>query len=442
MKEKIRNSKYYDKYTKLKKTGFFSIFASSIFGKIITFFSGIFLIRIMTKSDYGLYSYVLNAISMLTLLNDFGASNSALQYLTENDNDIQYKKQILNWTIKVGTISILISGILILLSPLYYPFTLERANKLVPILFLMPVFNFVNSLIPVILRSRLDNKKYARLQLITIIINYAVLLPMAFFFSILGAVLSQYIYSLIIFIYGIYLIKDFLKSIKTVKIEKKDDLKSEEKNFWKFALTTQLSNTIGGFLLVIDTFLIGLLIANSELIATYKVATIIPHALAFIPSCVVIYILPYFIKNNNNPEWLMEKYKKTIKYGIIGYGILTLILLFGSELIFYILYGNKYDSAIPIYIVLIIGFFFTSAFKIPSANITYGLRKVNVNLTINIICIIVNFISNIIFIKWLGIIGAAITTTIINILSSIIYIIYVYNILKRGVYNGDNKKSL
>ena len=129
-----------EKIVKLRKTGFFSIFTSSVICKIITFLSGTILIRILTKSDYGLYSYILNAVSMLTLLNDFGASNSVLQYLTENSNNKVKQKQTIKLGIRVGIVSMIFSGLLILLSPFYYPFTLEKAKSLVPLLFFMPFF--------------------------------------------------------------------------------------------------------------------------------------------------------------------------------------------------------------------------------------------------------------------------------------------------------------
>ena len=78
-KEKIKT-----KIEKLKKTGFFSIFIATVFSKVITLLGGIILVRILSKSDYGIYSYVHNCYSMLFLLNDFGIATAALQYLTEN----------------------------------------------------------------------------------------------------------------------------------------------------------------------------------------------------------------------------------------------------------------------------------------------------------------------------------------------------------------------
>ena len=89
-----------------------------------------------------------------------------------------------------------------------------------------------------------------------------------------------------------------------------------------------------------------------------------------------------------------------------------------------ILFGEQYYDGIPIYIILRIGLFFTSALKTPCSNILNSLKKIKINIITNIICLIVNFISNIYFIKIIGVNGAAITATVTNIVISIVYVIY------------------
>lgn len=405
---------------KLKKSGFFSIFLSTAFSKVLVFFGGIIIVRILSKTDYGIYAYVLNVISILTLLSDFGASSAALQYMTENTEDKNHQGAYLKFAIKIGVISSVISSFLILLSPLYYPFTIEGTEKLTTILTLVPILTVIFNFIPVILRTNFDNKRYGLLQIIITFINYFVLIIMSIILGLIGAIISQYIYYVVIIIFGIFLVKKYLE-----KINLKGSLnKKEKKEFLKLSISSQINNTISGLLITVDTFLVGLLMANAESVALYKVGSAIPHALSFLPSCVVIYILPYFIKNNKNQTWLKEKFKTLMKYGLIGYGIISLILIIFSKLIFYILYGSKYYEAIPIYLVLVVSFFFSSAIKIPCSNIIYSLHKVNFNILVNIICIIINFVSNYIFITKFGSIGAAITTMIISIVSSLIYIIY------------------
>ena len=42
---------------KVLKSGFAHVFLANSFNKVITFTSGIILVRLLTKEDYGVYSY-------------------------------------------------------------------------------------------------------------------------------------------------------------------------------------------------------------------------------------------------------------------------------------------------------------------------------------------------------------------------------------------------
>lgn len=414
---------------KLRKTGFFSIFLSSVLSKILVFFGGIIIVRILSKTDYGTYAYIINIISILTLLSDLGSSSAALQFMTEKSEDTNYQSACLKYAIKIGLISSIVSSLLIFLSPLYYPFTIEGTEKLTQILFLVPVFSIMFNYIPIILRANFDNKKYGILQIGITLINYISVITLSLLFGLIGAVISQYVYHVVIIIWGLFIIRKHLKKLNF----KNDFEKKDKKDFLKLSIASQVNNTISSLLIVIDTFLVGLLIATPETVALYKVGSAIPHALSFIPTCVVIYVLPYFTKNNKNKEWLKSKYKTLVKYGCLLYGFISIILIICSKLIFFILYGKQYYDAIPIYIILVISFFFSSTIKIPSSNVVYSLRKVKFNIIVNICCIIINIISNYFFINLYGAIGAAITTMLISIISSIAYLVYIKILLKKNL---------
>ena len=232
----------------LKETGFFSIFVSTIFSKIIAFFGNVIIARIFCKNDYGIYSYVINAITMLYIFNDFGSSNAALQFLTEERNNINKQKKIIKYALKVGLSGALFSGILILLSPLFYPFEIIEAKYYTPILCLIPLLTNVNSFISIILRANLENKKYAFLEFSKTFLNYLFLIFMSLKFGIMGAILSQYCYTFIALILGIMLLKNIIGSF-----EKTNSLqKSEKKVFIKYSISTQLNNTLNSILLNID----------------------------------------------------------------------------------------------------------------------------------------------------------------------------------------------
>ena len=402
---------------KMNSSGFFSIFLSSVFSKVLVFLGSTIIVRVLSKTDYGIYAYVLNCISMLTLLNDWGASQATLQFLIEAKDNKQKKSAILSYSIRIILYAATVSSVLIVLSPLYYPFTIKEAKFLTPILFLVPILTMISSLIPMVLRSNMQNKKYAKFQVFSTFASYLFLISLSLIFGLVGAVISQYLYYIVLLAYGIYLIWPYLKDFKfKEKLKKK-----EEKQFLKFSISCQINNSIGGLLLIVDTFLIGLLIKDSEAIAAYKVGSAIPHALTFIYTCVTVYIMPHFINNNNNIKWLKDKLKKLTMYGTIGYGLLYTTIILLSSFIIKLIYGVEYLDTVPVFVILMIGLFFTSSYKIPCANVLTSMKKVKVNIIINSISVILNFVLNVIFIKKYGVCGAAISTTIINIFSTIAY---------------------
>ncbi len=404
------------KIEKLKETGFFSIFLSNILAKVVVFLGNIVVVRILSKNEYGIYAYVINTFSMLYILDDFGASSAALQYITEQKENKQKQQAILKYAIKLGLIGSAISGLLILISPLFFPFKIVEAKYLVPILCLIPIFSIVKGLLSVVLRANFENKKYALLNLTETISSYLFLIPLCFFFGVKGAILSRYCYTIVALILGIYLTRNLIK-----KDNKQNQLdKGEKKSFNQYALATQLNSAISSLLIYIDTFMVGLILSTSKSVASYKVASTIPAALSFLPTCVVVYVLPYFVANNKNKEWLKSRYYKLIQYGMLGYGLFTIGLIVFSKVIFNILYTQTYQEAILPFCILMVGFFFSATLKIPTNNILCAMKKLKSNLVITILSGILNALLNVIFIQKYGIVGAALTTTFTNIFSSII----------------------
>ena len=431
MKEKIKIE-----ITRLKNTGFFSIFLSSVFSQMLVFLGSTIIVRILSKSDYGVYAYVLNCIAVITLLNDFGAGTAVLQYLTEKDRSTSEKGKVLKYAISICMTAAIFSGTLILLSNFFYPFKILQAQKLTKVLFLIPFLTTLGGLFPIILRSNLDNKRFAIYQIFSTFFSYLFLIIFSMFFGLKGSIFSQYAYYATIFVFG-YLLSN--KYIKKYKVDSKLDTKTK-KEFLKFSISCQLNQTIGGMLIVVDTFIIGLIISKPQIIATYKVGSAIPHALTFISSCVAIYILPYFVRNNKNYSWLKKIFKKILLYGSLGYGIIFSIIIILSKYIIKIIYGSQYLNSVPIFIILMIGLFFSSAYKIPCINLVHSQKKIKINIIVNITSIILNAILNTIFIIRIGFVGAAITTTIINILVAVFYIIYCNWLLKKSEKNGGIRK--
>lgn len=65
---------------KLFRIGFFSVFFSNVLCKVLTFIGGMIIVRVLSKGDYGAYSYVINCYGMQTLAKGF----QFLHHFTEN----------------------------------------------------------------------------------------------------------------------------------------------------------------------------------------------------------------------------------------------------------------------------------------------------------------------------------------------------------------------
>ena len=130
---------------KLFKTGFFSIYIATITSKVITLLGGVLIVRLLSQEDYGIYTLVLNAISMLCIFGDFGASGATLQYGIETDKESGKQNGYFKLGMRMVLFSSLTSIILILLSPIYYPYQNEVIEQLTFIMCGIPILtNSIN----------------------------------------------------------------------------------------------------------------------------------------------------------------------------------------------------------------------------------------------------------------------------------------------------------
>jgi O-antigen/teichoic acid export membrane protein len=101
---------------------------------------------------------------------------------------------------------------------------------------------------------------------------------------------------------------------------------------------------------------------------------------------------------------------------------LHIILIFSSEFIINVIYGQRYLKATPILQILLVGsiFQFAGVFYVLYCNTNNKYKKLQF---INIIRSFMNIVLDIIFINFFGVVGPAIATVIAIIVTSIIYTI-------------------
>ncbi len=413
---------------KLSKTGFFSVFFSSVLSKVLTFLGGIVLVRIMSKGDYGLYTYVLNSYGMLFILSDCGCCQAMIQYRSEFFHDKERENDYFTKAYKYGMILSSISVVLLLLSPYFYPFNQQGAARLTQSLCLMPYFTTTNSFISSNLRVKMQNKKYAAVNVIQTAIHYGLIVPMSFFWSVKGAVLANYGIGIGTLIFSLFISRKYIafnwKSNVLTKKEKKD--------FLLFAAASQFNSSIGSMFHLVDIFLISFFTINTEVISSYKVASTVPQALMFVPNSILLYIVPIFARHVSDKKWVKNNFRKLLFSNAALNAILTAVCCLSASVLIPVIYGKQYSDASACAMILLMAFFFSGSFQIPAANVIYTQHKVGINVAITIATNIVNCFMDVILIRCYGSVGAALATLIVSILSGLLAVGYVIYWIKNN----------
>lgn len=406
------------------KTGFFHIFSSNILNKIMVFAGGIFLVRFLNKQDFGLYSYSQNLLEIFLLINGFGITEGLLQYGSKTKKRIK-KEEYVKYSLKIGLLSNIFIFLILILFLIFGKLKIYEAKKVLLMMSLLPIFNTFFSIIQIKLRIELKNREMAKISNVNTFLNILGMLIGAYFYGLYGLIIGKYVGIILSIFYSFRYIKyTFIrwKKIETLSQEKK-------KGIQKFSLIALINNSISQILYIIDIFLIGYLIADKLILASYKIATLIPVALNFIPISVMIYIYPYFAQNSNDIKWIRENYTNLLKYSFFINIFISFILVLFSKTIIRFVFGENYlDAQLP-FIILSVGYFFSATLRIPSGNIINAIGKIKFNFYNTLISGIVNIILDIYLIKKIGSVGASYATLLVFIISGIIGNIFLFKYL-------------
>ena len=339
--------------------GFFHIIGSSILNKIMQFCSGIFIVRVLSKEEFGIFTYAQNLLAFFLLINGLGISSGFLQYGSRNSDNEDLKNSIARYSLNYGVkINFLIS-ILIVIYSVFGNFKVEEARLIFRLMLFFPIIALVIEMIQIYLRINLKNKEMAQISNLNTFFNLIGMLIGGYIYGVMGLIIGKYIGNLIsLFNCWKYLKNILSKPVLNISQELK-------KNIIKFSIVVVFNDGISQLLYIIDIFLIGIIIADKNTIASYKTATLIPFALNFIPLSVMTYLYPYIVKNIEN-KIVLRKYLKQLLVYLGGINlIISVVSILFSHLIIKIIFGMNYLDSKDIFIILSIGYFIAGTFRIP-----------------------------------------------------------------------------
>lgn len=400
--------------------GFFHIFGANVVNKIFQFCNGIFLVRLLSKSEFGSYSYAQNILNLFLLFNGLGVLYALLQFGSEK---VEKRNVLYKFGFKIGICFNLLITIVIILYSIYAHFPNNQSKLALLIMAFMPFSIFGFEFIQNYLRSGLRNIEFSKLSSLNTFLIFVFSVLGAFIYGLIGVIFGQYLAYIISILIGFR----FILNNKHIEVNHNEKInKIEKKEFMEYSIVSMLNNAVAQMIFFIDIFLIGILISNEELIAEYKTATLIPFALNFIPSSIMTFLYPYFAKNKDNKKWVKWNAIKIQKYLFVFNLIVVLFLVISAPLLIEVLFGNKYSDSIQLFRILCIGYLINGSFRNPAGNVLAMTRNVKFLFVANTMIGIINIGLDIVLIKTFSTTGAAISTVVIILLSSVIYNIYLY----------------
>lgn len=417
----------FDKINKLVKTGFFHIFGSSVINKIVAFLSSVVLVRILSKSEYGTFTYSWNIYSILLLANGLGIESGVLQLCSESGENKKKIHEVLNLGSRIGIKFDLFLGGIILAIGCFVNLKIDGADVLLKSLCFLPMIQLLYSLTASVLRAEKRNKEYSKLSIFNTVMIFICSVIGSLLFREKGMILGYYIAYLSSVFVALFRMK-----IKFIGKKSNSNL-SEKKTLLSISFVSMCNNGLSQLMYLLDVFVLGIVVGNENILASYKVATTIPAALSFIPISVITYVYPYFAEHREDGRWCLRKYKQLL----LGIGIMNItisgMLFVLAPVVLNIMYGSEYLDAVPVFRILSVNYFLSGTFRVISGNLLVTQRKIKFNFFVAFISGLINVLADFFFIQWWGSIGAAVATVLVVIVSSIMSTSYLIITLKQSI---------
>lgn len=414
-----------EKTRKLVSNGAAHVLIGSFITKFITFFGSIFLVRILTKSEYGVLSYYENILGYFCVFAGLGLAPGIQRYLILADTN-EAKRGCFNKAFHQGNLwNMLLVVLCMTFCFLYkhpeafsgYPIVILCLTLCIPLI-------FICNLGQCALRALFDYKRYAYLAVISALILVSGRVVGAIVGGLDGSVTFRLAAEVICSVMSVYLLLHF--HFRNVKGEQLDP--SFSKEYSNYSVQLMLTDGLWAIFMLNDIFLLGQISGDDLLVADYKIAYVIPANLAIISSSIGLYVAPYFTKYDKEGKlnWVKKNLKLTLLVTMFVMGGLALLCyVFGDVLIKFI-FGAQYLTTVPIMNILLIASFFNNGIRMVIANILSAIGEQKKNLIVAGIGMVFQIVLDVLLIPRMGAIGVGLSSLSIYLIMSALLVIMVY----------------
>lgn len=404
-----------------------------VLNTVLTIVVSAFIVRIIGRTDYGVYQTVTAFVSYLVLL-EFGTGSAMSRNLSLLKKDGTDTEQVNKNVSTVWSLTIILSAFIILFAIAFYLLigniyvnTLTAEQIIVAKrLFVFAAFNLLCTFLTQTLNGLLigyENYTFEKtLSLIklllrsTLIVLWLFVKPSVYAIVIIDAALSFSVF-LITLLYCV------------IKLKSKLVFKYFDKGVFKFTmplcfamLLQTIVNSANGN---VDKFLISVMLSPED-VSVYAISTMLftmYSSVGCIPLSMYMPSVADKMKNGAKGEELTEYLVKPCRLNAFILGILAFGILVVGQQFLTIVYGAEYSES-WIYAVIVIFPIMFALFNGVMTNVMDILNKRQVRSFILMITTVFNIGGSILAIKFWGMLGAAIVTGISYVLQTISLNVY------------------
>ncbi|HPJ70697.1 MAG TPA: oligosaccharide flippase family protein [Candidatus Mcinerneyibacteriales bacterium] len=399
--------------------GFLHLLSANILNKVLLFLTTIIVVRLLSKEVYGTWAYANNILNFFMLFNGLGAVQGVLQFGSAAQG--LKREEALHKGLALGIVSNLALSLTILLSTFLFSLPVKGSTDILRALAFIPLLTGLFQILLIYKRVLLLNRSYSFFAVLQTGLHLILMAVLGYWGGLTGIIAGKYLalavalgalgFSLRMSLPGVRAWRGFVRQI--------------DRAFFKFCVTVSLTNSASSALYLVDTLLIGIILKDSVEIASYRVSSSIPFALNVISATVIMFAYPYFVRMAGDLK-KAKRYFFKLQGGIALFQFfLTGALFLFAPIIVRFIYGGEYNDSVEAFRVLLLGYFFVSAVRIPGGNFIASQLHVRFNLILTGISGVGNILLDIFLIGRYGRLGAAMATSTVFILSSLAIMVYI-----------------
>ncbi|MBU7017899.1 MAG: flippase [Theionarchaea archaeon] len=402
-------------------------FVASLISMVLVYMVTVLLGRYLGPSSLGLYRMNSTFYSFAMIIGMMGIPAAMIKYVAESKDN----KKTLYEIISSGVITSLVLGtgfvimFYILSGPFARIFRMPELSSLLKILSLVFPFTFVGGVLLGLLNGLREMKQYNIALVLQSALLVIITVPLVYRgFGVTGAVIGIVLSTSGYFLYLIWASKDYLRLTFHGYI-------SSTKKMLKFGSQIFATNAIDLMSYRADIILIGYFLTAAD-VGNYTAAVGLSQFFWLIPNAIQRITYPassayWAVKNHAAMQTMIDK---TMKYSAcIMLPIALTVEVFGEDFII-MLFGERFAQAFVPLEILLIGTVVNGALVRAIGSCMAGVGRPDINLKIVTFSAAVGIVLNIVLIPVMGIVGAALATTLTLMANSFLQLFFIIRVIK------------